>query len=206
MKGLGGTGKLTDTIIDRLQNYYGLAIRNNVGNLENMRKATLAALFHLASSSDHSYHDHCPDGAKSWCQYKADMANNTTLYKPGPGLPKIVIYHVKPIFADLSDPALLEKCLHGKTQNQNESFNAMIWNRIPKEIRVNASTFEFGVFDAVSHFNLGNIATLNTFDEMGIDQGFYTIRGCYVENKNRVDNSVRKSSSEYKQRRKMFTW
>ena len=88
-------------------------------------------------------------------------------------------------------------------QNQNESFNAMIWNRIPEEIRVNASTFEFGVFDAVSHFNLGNIATLNTFDEMGIGQGFYTIRGCYVENENRVDNSVRKSSSEYKQR---STW
>ena len=33
--------------------------------------------------------------------------------------------------------------------------------------------------DAVTHFNLDNIATLNTFDEMGIDQGFYTKRGCY---------------------------
>ena len=39
---------------------------------------------------------------------------------------------------------------------------------------------------------------------MGIDQGFYTIRGCYVENKNRVDYSVRKSSNEYKQRRKIL--
>ena len=79
----------------------------------------------------------------------------------------------------------------------------MVWNRIPKETRVNASTFEFGVFDAVSHFNLGNVATL-TFDEMGIDQGFYTKRGCYIENKSRFDNSVRKSSSEYKQRRKIL--
>ena len=100
-----------------------------------MRKVTLAALFHLASSSYHSYHDHCPDGAKSWCQYKSGIANNTSLYKPGPRFPKIVIYHVKPIFANLSDPALLEKCLHGKTQNQNESFNAMIWNIVPKVIQ-----------------------------------------------------------------------
>ncbi|GFW69268.1 uncharacterized protein LOC101238613 [Trichonephila clavipes] len=32
-KGLGGKNKLTDKLIDRIQNYYGIAIRNNVGNL-----------------------------------------------------------------------------------------------------------------------------------------------------------------------------
>ncbi|GFU14070.1 uncharacterized protein TNCV_2536211 [Trichonephila clavipes] len=30
-KGLGGKGKLTDKFIDKLQNYYGIAIRRNVG-------------------------------------------------------------------------------------------------------------------------------------------------------------------------------
>ena len=37
-KGLGGKGKLTDAMIDRLQNYYGITIRSNVGDLAQMKK------------------------------------------------------------------------------------------------------------------------------------------------------------------------
>ena len=58
--------------------------------------------------------------------------NGTSTYKPGPGLPLDIVMKLKPIFAELSDESLLEKCLHGKTQNQNESFNSIIWDRIPK--------------------------------------------------------------------------
>ena len=86
-----------------------------------------------------------PKGSDSWCKYQQDISNKMTTYVPGPGLPKNVILYVKPIFVNLSEDALLEKCLHGKTQNQNESFNGMIWQRIPKDIRVNAATFEMGV-------------------------------------------------------------
>ena len=42
--GLGGKGKLTDSQIDKLQNYYGIAIRFNVGNLSGMKKAIQLAL------------------------------------------------------------------------------------------------------------------------------------------------------------------
>jgi hypothetical protein len=49
-KGLGGKGKLTDTLIDQLQNYYGIAIRSNVGNLEAMKKAIQANLMHCIVS------------------------------------------------------------------------------------------------------------------------------------------------------------
>ena len=35
-QGFGGKGRLTDTFIDKLQNYYGAAIRNNIGNLTEM--------------------------------------------------------------------------------------------------------------------------------------------------------------------------
>ena len=62
-KGLGGRGKLTKTIINRLQNYYGIAIRSNVGNLKEMQKATRATLFHVASSETNNYHSaYCPPG------------------------------------------------------------------------------------------------------------------------------------------------
>ncbi|GFW22969.1 uncharacterized protein LOC101238613 [Trichonephila clavipes] len=36
-KGLGGKNKLTDKLIDRIQNYYGIAIRSNVGILSVIR-------------------------------------------------------------------------------------------------------------------------------------------------------------------------
>ena len=49
-KGLGGKGKLTHAIIDRLQNYYGIAVRQNTNNLAGMRKSIHATLFHVASS------------------------------------------------------------------------------------------------------------------------------------------------------------
>ena len=39
---------------------------------------------------------------------------------------------ILPINMDLCKPEILSKCLHDKTQNSNESFNYMIWNRVPK--------------------------------------------------------------------------
>ncbi|GFV29355.1 hypothetical protein TNCV_437741 [Trichonephila clavipes] len=42
-KELSGKGKLTDNFIDRLQNYYGIAVRSNVGNAA---KNVIAALYH----------------------------------------------------------------------------------------------------------------------------------------------------------------
>ena len=47
-KDLGEKGKLTDKMIERIQNYYGIAIRSNIGNLESMKKSILATLFHSA--------------------------------------------------------------------------------------------------------------------------------------------------------------
>jgi hypothetical protein len=45
-KPLGGRGCLTQSAIDKLQNYYGLAIRRNVNNLEVMKRAVWAVFFH----------------------------------------------------------------------------------------------------------------------------------------------------------------
>jgi len=67
-KGLGGRGNLTDVVIDRLQNYYGVAVRSNFGNLKEMQSGVMAALFHMASSKDNDYHTHCPTGPESWCK------------------------------------------------------------------------------------------------------------------------------------------
>ena len=103
-------------------------MRNNADNLAEMKKGASAVLFHVASSKTNNWHNHCPDGKNSWCRFKRDKTTEESTYKPGPGLPLQVIKHVKPIFQDLCGDELLKKCLHGKTQNQNEAFNALIGN------------------------------------------------------------------------------
>ena len=130
-KEVRGKGRLTDKMIDWLQTYYGIAIRSNVNNLEAMKEAILAALFHCASSSENEYHTYCPDGRDSWCGIKADKAKGTSTFTPGAGLPLNVIAEVKPSFDRLSHDHLLQKWLYGLTQNQNESFNRMTWDRVP---------------------------------------------------------------------------
>ena len=81
-KGMEGKGKLTDRMIDRLQNYYGIAMRGNVGNLSKMTKAIYASLMHCAASKDRNLHWYCPEGADSWCPFNRDIANGTKLFKP----------------------------------------------------------------------------------------------------------------------------
>lgn len=202
-KGLGKLG-LNDAVIDKLQNYYGIAIRNNIGSLAEMKTAIYAAWCHVASSKNNNFHEHCPDGPKSWCMFKVDQANGTCLYVPGMGLRNGVIKYVKAVFNDLSNDSLLMKCLHGKTQNQNESFNGMIWNRVPKAYFIKYKQFAAAIFDAAAHFNRGNLATLMIYDKLNIERGYYTTKGCIAGNTARIKNARRKNSVEFQGRRKFL--
>jgi hypothetical protein len=202
--GIGGKKKLTNAMIDKLQNYYGIAIRSNVGNLNKMKKAIHATLFHCASNKDRPLHDHCPDGASSWCGYKRDAANKTKKFKHGVGLPLNVIALMKPIYIRLSDDNLLNKCLHGKTQNQNESFNGMVWQRVPKEVYVGRDLIEFGLYDAVAHFNEGSRTVLKLYDSLKIPPGKYTEVGCRVLDDERIYGAEYKEMDKSKKRRKVL--
>ena len=137
-KTLGGKGRLTDKMINKLQNYFGIAIRQSAGKtVFEMKKAIGAVLFHCSEASDLDLkHQMCPREADSWCKYQANKQNNTTTYKDKQGLPAAVKEIIRPIFMDLSNDELLKKCLHGKTQNNNESINNVIWKRCPKYIYV----------------------------------------------------------------------
>ena len=111
VKGLGEKGELTNVTIDKLKNYYGIIIRSNVGDLEGIKKATYASLFHVASSKETNLHlAYYPDGSK-W----------PTKFKHGPGIP-ITIFgkHLKLIYQHLTSDTLLRKCLHGKRRNAME--------------------------------------------------------------------------------------
>ena len=89
-------------------------------------------------------------------------------------------------------------------RNQSESFNNMIWERVPKTTFIGLTVFEFGVNDAVSHFNIGNMATIQTYNHMSIIPGHYTTVGCIGNNTARMKNAFRKSSEKYRKRRKVI--
>ncbi|GFX56422.1 uncharacterized protein TNCV_73681 [Trichonephila clavipes] len=73
-KNLSGKGKLTDSFIDRLQNYYGIAVRSNVGNLSCLQQNVITALFHCSSSVEKPMHGQCPIRKDSWCYYQRALS------------------------------------------------------------------------------------------------------------------------------------
>ncbi|GFU85968.1 transposable element Tcb2 transposase [Trichonephila clavipes] len=157
--------------------YYGSAIRRNHSSVQNMRQAIWAIFLHKLSSNEYPQHGFCPIGEDSWCGLKKAEASGKS-YKHKNSLPVAVVEAMRPIFRDLSHPDLLKKCLHGKTQNPNESFHNVVWSRVPKATFVQIETLSLGVYDAVCSFNDGNVSKLKMLQKMGVEPGeFSTARG-----------------------------
>ena len=91
----------------------------------------------------------CPRTKDSWCKYQAEKPNRTNPYKEKPGLPLVIRDTIRTVFVSLSQGNLMQKCLHEKTQNNNESRNGLIWKRCPKDVFLGRVTLELGVFSAV---------------------------------------------------------
>ena len=64
---IGGAGRLTDKLIDTLQTYYGMAIRQHGDDLQGMAKAIWVGFVHRVSTDDAPQHQFCPVGKDSWC-------------------------------------------------------------------------------------------------------------------------------------------
>ena len=113
----------------------------------------------------------CPRSSESWRKFQAFKINNTGLCRYKQGLPSVVRDAIKPVFMDLSDDNLLTKCLHGQTQNNNESLNGVIWKRCPKDVFVGRSTLEMGVASAVISFNDGQSGILKVMENLENELG-----------------------------------
>ena len=105
-KVISGRGRLTDNLIDSMQNWYGDAIRQNKGNLDGMTKAVQAILYHKVSTDCKPQHQFCPHGSKSWCGYQRDLASGTSVYKHHDSLPQSIFKVVRPIFQSLAKPVI----------------------------------------------------------------------------------------------------
>ena len=64
-----------------------------------MSKATMAILNHY---KEDTLHDHCPPAKGSWCDFKRDVATESSFHKPIKNpLPDAAVKVIKPLFDHL---------------------------------------------------------------------------------------------------------
>ncbi|GFX16698.1 uncharacterized protein TNCV_2388421 [Trichonephila clavipes] len=205
-KNISGRGRLTLKEVDSIQHYYGLAIRKNLSSVEDVKRAIWAIYFHKLSTEDNPQHALCPLVEDSWCGYNRSIVTGNFIFTS-------ILYRVnfiesEKVFRDLTEKDLLKKCLHGRTQNPNESFNKCIWERIPKTVFVGIETLKFGVMDAVICFNDGYVSRIKVFEALGIKSGYNTERALLIIDNKRIfeaERIVNKVSLEARNKRRSLT-
>lgn len=166
--------QLTNKLMLKLSTYYGLAITRNSNSLEDMRKAVWATFFHYTSTDAKPQHSNCSD---SWCKYLKHKAEKPEEpYVHPVTFDEITTELVKKVYEELSSEDLLKRCLGGNTQNNNESFNSLVWNFAPKHHFTGKKVLEIATLTAACIFNEGFLPVLKIMETMGVTLG-QTARG-----------------------------
>jgi len=197
---LGGKGKLTEKLIQKLTSYYGLAIRRNVNNVENMKKAIMATYYHMCSTNENPRHEDCPPGADSWCKWQKAKAIGENYEHPAPLHPDVQ-RHILPIYEDLSKEDLLQRCLGGHTQNANESFNSTVWRFAPKHLHCGLKIVEIAAYLAAGIFNEGHSFILRIMSKMDLIIGKQSKTYADDNDERRIVRQERRSLSQTKEAR-----
>lgn len=202
-KTLSGKGKLTGKLIDKLTVYYGLSIRRNYESAEKMKVDIWATFYHYSSTDKNPQHGNCPKGPDSWCAWQRASATNTLSsfkhdYNP---LPDDVLTAIKPIYKDLSKDELLQRCVGGFTQNNNESLNQLIWKITPKILPAGSKIVNVAALVAACTFNEGMCALLLFMHGMDLKLGRNSHEYAQTTDENRVCAAEKKSATETRQAR-----
>ncbi|KAH7945931.1 hypothetical protein HPB49_017094 [Dermacentor silvarum] len=155
-RSLGGKGRLTAELVDRLAIYYGRALKSHVGDVEAMSRAVMATFYHVTSTDSCPNHALCPAGEQSWCPHNAAKAKGEPEPRHKYNLPSDVAAALLPVYQRLSEKSLLQRCLRGRTQNSNESLHSVIWSLLAKEQHWSLVAVQAAVAEAVLRFNAGN--------------------------------------------------
>lgn len=113
-------------------------------------------------------------GLESWCKFQADKLTGKVTYKEKVTLPSAIKQQLMPIFKSLSSDDLLSKCLHGQTQNANESLNKIFWQKCPKTIFAAKTIVDIATASAVLYFNDGAKGLLDVLNTLNITPGVST--------------------------------
>ena len=202
-KVLGGKGKLSAKVIDNLSQYYGAAIRHNCDSVPKMKNAIWATDYHQQSTNENPQHEKCPRGKNSWCPYQKALAatgvpNSEHDYNP---LPEDVLKAIKPLYEDLSKDELLERCVGGFTQNNNESLNQLIWRRAPKKWSGSRNIVELAAYVAACTFNEGSGSLLTFMYDMGITVGPSAHEYARQEDNSRIARAEEEAQQQSKETR-----
>ena len=156
----GARGCLTPQYITRLQGFYRKAIVDHPHDVEGMKRAILATLYHATGTG----HEYCPvDG---WCK-----AKNSEGKAPKPDMPANYFPLLEPIYLDLSSDELLSQCSNVSTQNANECLNSVIWKHSPKTGWCSLRSVYIGTCMAVIGFNAGAREVLGIQYHLGLQVG-----------------------------------
>ena len=108
-KGILGKGRLANKIINKMQNYYVMAIHQNALSLQNidkekalysMKKSLFSTLCHCTDMPDNQERQaFCPSESNSWCKYW--QSGGSEDYKSSVNLPNVIRDLLVRIFLDL---------------------------------------------------------------------------------------------------------
>ena len=175
----------------------------------------MAGLNHSASSNANPKHNQCPQGENSWCKYNGMLANRELYlkkytmgkcsskvlfhaqdaypdYEHVSTLPDAVVRELKPIYERISKTELLDKCLHGLTQNACDSLNSLIWQQCPKVNFSGQDYLDFAIADAVVHFNDGKRGHIYILHLLGLKMGLHSKVYYEIRDSRRISASARK--------------
>ena len=205
---IGGVDGITKDKYLTLQQLYGDAIRANIGDLDGMVEACQAVFYHTISTDRDPQHEHCPKGPDSWCQYQRAIATFQELpHHRDPTdrtrlIPLRLAKYVEPIFIRLSKRSLLERCVLGATQNQNESFHHVVWSRCSKTVFVSPESVRLSVNLAKLTFNAGMKSLVPVFERLGVSPGPLCLRFMDSADATRIRNAEARESVIAKNKRK----
>ena len=120
---------LLDNVINGLQNYFGIVIRSNCHSVQSMQ-SSVGVVYHCIEANDREYKTCFVTKVKQ--PGVNTRKQNWKVFVDKPGIPIVVRDLILPVFTDLSKPDLLKKCLHGKTPNNNECLNGVVWEENSK--------------------------------------------------------------------------
>ena len=201
-KTIGGAGRLTESVINSLQNYYGDAIRRHTGDLPGMMKAVQASLMHYNSTDEHPRHHLCPEGETSWCKWQKAKAKGSVYTHKKPPLPAPIVKLLQPIYNRLGSAALLERCLGGYTQNPNESLHSTVWKLCPKELFLGRMAVDTASAIAVCRFNDGASSLYDVSRRLQLEPSPMCKVQLQLKDLQRVEKADYKASGHYKHLRK----
>ncbi|XP_025154263.1 uncharacterized protein LOC112588450 [Harpegnathos saltator] len=188
-KVLGGKGKLTGKTIDKLTVYYGLAIRRNCENIEDMKKGIWVTFYHYASTNENPQHDMCPVGEDSWCEWQRDAAMDKlqSFVHSYDSFSNVILQAIRPVYEDLSSDTLLKRCIGGFNQNNNESYNQLIWKITPKIVPSGSTIVDIAAKISACVFNEGSSSHLAILYSMRVKLGRNSVDYCRKLDEKRIN-------------------